>query len=546
MAALYGFEAKSIQPFVLEGGKLADLVAASSLVDSLINAEGTDCVAVTEQALGPHLPKSFEGFNYLRRTGGALFIRCEDGTALRMFRQAWTLGVQQWAPGLPFVDCLLTGDEAALKELMQQLAQARNLPPAAFPPLAPGMMRAARTGRPATAHRGGTGVDPVDEATRTKRHFAVAGLGTSGDLGLRCIPKASRSAVFFPVNFEATANKTERFPFPSDNQVIALVHADGNRLGNNIIRLATELKAAGESIEKVMPVLSRAIAVATQDAVQQAFAAHVVGKGLKVEEAEVVPARPIVVGGDDVTMLLRADIALDWTETFLKAFRQQTRTQVSTLLADATLPAASAELVKRLFGDGLSAGAGIVYASASMPFDQLHHLVEGVASYAKTEAKAAAKDDGVPPSLVSIYRVTASALDDFATVQDRDLTVSGGRILSMNPYLVPDEGDTSVSGIANVADLKGLANLLGAADFPSGPLRQYVGLLSSNAAEARQVWGRFLQMARRKGHQDNLNKMLRPLLGADWSDEPFDSGQRTPLLDAISLNAVMREMSNEQ
>ena len=39
---LYAFQAKSIQAYVLEGGKLVDLAGASAIVDDIARPEGGD------------------------------------------------------------------------------------------------------------------------------------------------------------------------------------------------------------------------------------------------------------------------------------------------------------------------------------------------------------------------------------------------------------------------------------------------------------------------------------------------------------------------
>lgn len=585
MTVLYSFEAKSIQAYVLEGGKLVDLVSASSLLDALINPdrqkigdklEYTDEVQRVINALEGEDRLALEKASCLRRAGGALIFSCDSYAALKKFRQAWTLTIAKLAPGLSYVDALLpSSDEPMIsrfEQLAEQLGAARKIPTVSLPAFAPGMARAARTGRPAV-HDVKERYERVDEATRAKRRFkADSDKGTSSSLGLRCVPSSAMEKVVFPNNFENDDSGGITFPFNDDNHIVGLVHADGNGLGKGIISLFDQARTQNLRVEKILPLLSAAIASATQKAVQAAFEMHVIGKehGTILNNGkEVLPARPIVVGGDDITMLLRADLALEWTCCFLEAFMKETRIAITAAFPkEGAQEVSSAEtaLVLKLFGDGLSAGAGIAYVSASMPFDQVHHLCEGLASNAKKAAKSSCAEGVVAPSFVSIYRVTASALDDYDQILETELQASAGqdsRSLTMNPYVV--EGSERMDAInklrfADVGSLTSLAKYMNKPDFPNGPLREYVGLLESDAEAAHQVWQRFWHVANRRGVQKDIENEIASLLGAGWTagDEPFaqqliDEGQDdpsknyvTPLLDAITLNSVSKEMQNNE
>lgn len=583
MTALYSFEAKSIQAYVLEGGKLVDLVSASSLLDALINPDRqkiddklqyTDVVQRVINALEEEDRLALENADCLRRAGGAMIFSCDSYSALKSFRQAWTLTIAKLAPGLSYVDALLPSSEEPMisrfEQLAEQLGTARKMPTASLPAFAPGMARAARTGRPAV-HDVKERYERVDEATRAKRRFkADSDKGTSSSLGLRCVPSSAMEKVVFPNNFENDDSSGITFPFNDDNHIVGLVHADGNGLGKGIISLFDQARTQNLRVEKILPLLSAAIASATQKAVQTAFEMHVIGKN-KADDGgkEVLPARPIVVGGDDITMLLRADLALEWTCCFLEAFKKETRIAITAAFPkEGAQEVSSAEtaLVLKLFGDGLSAGAGIAYVSASMPFDQVHHLCEGLASNAKKAAKDSCAEGVVAPSFVSIYRVTASALDDYDQILETELQASAGqdnRSLTMNPYVVEGRDrmdDESKLRFADAGSLTSLAKYMNEPDFPNGPLREYVGLLESDAEAAHQVWQRFWHVANRRGVQTDIENEIASLLGAGWTagDEPFalhliDEGQElpsknyvTPLLDAITLNSVTKEMQNNE
>ncbi|MBK8390622.1 MAG: hypothetical protein IPL23_15630 [Saprospiraceae bacterium] len=86
-----------------------------------------------------------------------------------------------------------------------------------------------------------------------------------------------------------------------NNSWIAVIHADGNGLGNilqnygRIITENTEFKKFSELIQS-----------STENACQIAF------KKIEKIEKYKYPIRPVVIGGDDVTIIIRADLALDF------------------------------------------------------------------------------------------------------------------------------------------------------------------------------------------------------------------------------------------
>jgi hypothetical protein len=50
-----------------------------------------------------------------------------------------------------------------------------------------------------------------------------------------------------------------------------------------------------------------------------------------------LPFRPIVLGGDDLTIIVKSEFALNFTEEFLKAFEQETEQNMKALFTTSTL-----------------------------------------------------------------------------------------------------------------------------------------------------------------------------------------------------------------
>jgi hypothetical protein len=109
MPVAYKFEARGIQRFILEGGKLKDLVGGSELVDSLCRAAAGDLLDHVLSASGMTARQSPTPESFSRRAGGSFVLHLDDTVGLAEFRALWTLVVAQYAPGLEFTDAIATG-----------------------------------------------------------------------------------------------------------------------------------------------------------------------------------------------------------------------------------------------------------------------------------------------------------------------------------------------------------------------------------------------------------------------------------------------------
>ena len=112
----YLFEAHSIQRYILDSGRLAEMVGASELVESLTATGGTALDGTTAIGL---LDRVLEKLDLSqppeisRRAGGAITAFFGNrGDALR-FRDLWSLLIEQYAPGLAYSHVVAVGENAA-------------------------------------------------------------------------------------------------------------------------------------------------------------------------------------------------------------------------------------------------------------------------------------------------------------------------------------------------------------------------------------------------------------------------------------------------
>ncbi len=564
----YAFEAKGIQGFILAGGRLRDAVGASILVDSLcLPADGATpprpglpAAGLLDDALAACGLQEGPGLRFTRRAAGAftlVAVGAEVAPRLLRFRRLWTLTVAMAAPGLDFIDMLGTGETApaALRAALAAGQGRRSRLATALPIAPPPARRAPRTGLAAVAvdRRGSDVPEPIDAATRRKRaHFEASGASESG---------ARKWLGDQPPGTEWPANLETEFPFLGEDRTIGLLHADGNRMGQILMLLQRGLadavttaelpddafSAAEDRYLTGLLQFSLAVGQATEAAFRAALAEEILPRGMEMAEAGgrvMLPARPILMGGDDLTVLLRGDIALDFAATYLRHFEEEAAQALAPVLAG----------IGGAFPP-LTACAGIAFVGDSFPFDRALRLAEDLCRHAKQHAKAAAaRHDGLRvPSSLSFHRATVSLLDSYQEIEERDLVQRDGagralRVLSMQPYAV-----TALdAGLPQLGALAALRRMFGEGTLGRGPARELVELLQSAPEQVPRRYARWRQIlgkgAGRPLAAFDAALRLLGLVDAPGHLDPAAEGAapaRTPLFDALTWHVVTRAAAAE-
>jgi hypothetical protein len=221
----YLFAARGIQHWILEGGRLRDIAAASNLL--------ARCFGAGDDLLAPILKDAgLAGASFSRRAGGAFMLHTTDTERDRFdrFRAAWRLRFMRTLPGLEVVEAWGEGDSEAAARASAYNPQpgcrsagrengAASLPPyghmlTAFSPL---------TGRPAVpAHDR----EPIDAITAAKRSDPDA----REAVGLKFLPDDQREAWRWPNRMDDDPDGIG-FPFIGEDRWVAVMHADISALG---------------------------------------------------------------------------------------------------------------------------------------------------------------------------------------------------------------------------------------------------------------------------------------------------------------------------
>lgn len=414
MTHCYLFECKSVQAYIFGSTRLIDIISASERLDRLIDSEEQSFLFKVCEQLGlesdltdPRAKVSANGIEFLRCKGGAIQAMSQSRETLQKFRSVWQLTVQQLFPSLSFVDALASGNDlsSALTKAYEELGKAQNLPRSNWPMATAIVQRYPRTGR-ASVPQSSSATKVKDETWKSvdadvNKHraaYTTWNVKEKSRLQERFID-ASVSDIRFPTDhdseFDTGAVKD-----------IALLHADGNGLGQLLMSLRSVLKSKdNHSTKMVLRDFSELINTATVKAAKKATA-----KLYKQHTAQgsngYLPMRPIVLGGDDLTVLVGASYALRYMEHFTEAFQDETAQAISELIKNHGLSAAGLPA-------NLTASGGIVFCKLGHPFVATSELVEQATASAKSLSKLSVAEGNIAPASVAFCRTSTVVTSDY-------------------------------------------------------------------------------------------------------------------------------------
>ncbi len=462
---LFSFAAKGLQAYIMRGGKLRDMVGATSLIDKLSSK------AELEDWLTGPFGLQKEQFDILQAAAGSARIGFRDEGAARTIERLWPLWCHAWAPGLEVVQHLESWGEAGYAQVAKlaadHLERNRNFPAPQMPESGPFAKRAPRTGEAAVKTDHDAEDELIDRATRRKRAERDA-LKSASQL-----PPLARAFGFGSVD-ELPDDFTQ--VSGTEGAFLAIVHADGNRLGQMFLDVGRELEAHAQEVtdETAMALFrylsEEVVTEGTRSAVRRATKAlgdSITGTLTRNQgpNRQVWPIAPIVLAGDDVTVVCRDDLGLPFTKAFLNAFRDEMEMRLGWLQGKGNYPtdpekpdrykpyhgmwSKLPKEVAEVIPTSLSAGAGVVFCTDHYPFSLAYELCESLAKRAKDVAKGPDQNrndagaaggpakPGTPPSAICFVRITGgSAPTEFEELAEGILRGSDGTLLTGGPYFV--------------------------------------------------------------------------------------------------------------
>jgi hypothetical protein len=423
---LYGLTVQGIQSYIFATNKLKEIIGASEIIEQL-------CTTWFEDFIGGKnsTKKKLEGERLLNAAGNIRF-KTDEVTAKIIFEE-YHLKLLKQAPGVPLSQAVveIDGNEyQAIQDLDQLLRGQRNAP-----------MNSADLGIMTRQKYRPTG-DFAAKANqkvkdKTKEVDTITSEKYNNSEGKKLVEKIEIENIVYPTEFSELAKD-------SQHSWLALIHIDGNGMGVMIKQI---LEGSGKKFKKLSE-FSIAIAKCTKTALTEAINKVVVPEGEKKKNNDgttytILPIRPIIIGGDDVTVIIRADLALEFTKVYLDVFEDETHKE------------------KLNNKEGVTACAGIAYIKEKFPFHYSANLAEELCVYAKNKSNR-------EKSCLHFHRVQDSIIDDYKEIIARELTTPNKFEFINGPYFLNNKAPKSIKNLTN--DIR----ILEADDSPKNGIREWI------------------------------------------------------------------------
>jgi len=446
---LYGAAVQGIQGFIFKTNELKHIVGASELVEQICTSDFEEFAK--------------NGESVVRAAGNIKFIFDKKEDCQKAVRE-FPKKVMTKAPGITISQAVVAFDEdfgKAIDDLEDLLKVQRNKPSRSVTSGLIGIKRANNTGLPVVC------VMEVDEKIIYKDEPTLQKERSQNVKGL-CEKSFGKEAL---LEKEIAYNISDII---DRNDWIAVIHADGNGLGKVV-------QAVGKQKE-VFREFSQKLDLATKEAANYAF--KVVSD--KFKDKQIIPIRPVVLSGDDMTIIIRGDLAIDYAKDFISAFEEKTKEHLGVILRDQHVFAEDK--------DYLTACAGIAFIKSSYPFYYGYQLAEDLCGEAKKDTKAiyGADTNNLPPSCMMFHKVQDSYIFDYRDIVERELTAKGdGLSFKAGPYYIhPQDSKRTIDNLINASKLLNCEN----GDGIKSGIRNWISLRLEDESKADQRKDRMLQI----------------------------------------------------
>ncbi|HEY3378757.1 MAG TPA: hypothetical protein VGL77_14815 [Armatimonadota bacterium] len=209
----------------------------------------------------------------------------------------------------------------------------------------------------------------------------------------------------------------------------AIIHADGNGLGQLFLKFDEYINQNALELNREYLSTYREFSIALEECTEAAFmhALHVIPEEAYRQETT-VPLVPLVLGGDDLTVICDGKYALNFARAFLQAFERFT--------GEHTVIRAIAAQVSSEDTPYLSSCAGVAIIKPNFPFFTAYDLAEDLLH----SAKIVKNEIVVPCSALDFHVlhdssvVTLSSIRAHLQLQDASASSS----LYTRPYIISD------------------------------------------------------------------------------------------------------------
>ncbi len=493
---LYGASVQGIQNFIFQTNQLKEIAGASEIVEQICTTQFRAVAGIDES--DPNI--------ILNAAGNIKYIFNQKADCERFVR-VFPKVVMEMAQGITISQAVVAFENELTKDDIQLLEKRLRIQRNKIVQIPSANLMvseiARKTGSAAIQFDyDSDGKMAIDLAQAQKRAMAD---DSTKNLLYKIVGQESRLLKQFPHEMTDIASN-------DSNNWIAVVHADGNNLGQKLIDMSKELKTG--KIETTNKSFSKIVNKSTIEAAKLAFEAVI---DVKMEGK--YPFRPVILGGDDLTAIIRGDLAMDFTKIFLEQFEIITQQNFKNFRQEH-------QLESDLFGNGLTACAGIAFIKASYPFHYGVRLAEHLCKEAKNISKTlVTKSQNTPSSLV-FHKVHASFVESYEDIIEKELTAKNNIQFNYGPYFIHNQ-----NGYLTINQLQERVRDMNRKDAPKASLRNWLTELRDKPEKADQLLQRIGSLHSKYSERFHLNQpFTRRADGKDYSS----------IFDIISLSNIQK------
>lgn len=466
---LYGANVRGIQSYIFQTNKLKEIAGASEIVEQI-------CTELFATQLGVNYDELLKDDKLYQSAAGGVKYLFNDKQSCQESIKTFAFNVRKNALGIQFnqAGILIEGQEPTAEEfkaLESKLITNANKRQVVATPACMITNRSRRTGGIAT------------KITIDKEHLDSQ---NQNYLSEEVVQKRKQNDSSKQRLKEKLFGKTdaelakELEDLKGDNTWIGVIHADGNGLG--AIIKSMQKAESGTGFAKLMKQFSAQLDRAIEKAAKR------VVKYMNLSTEDITP---VVIGGDDLTVIIKGAKAYKFTELFCSYFEYETKQHLS------NIEVSSKDLHEK-FKSGLTICAGIAYIKYNFPIHYGMHLAEELCKAAKNKSKGL--DINEKPSSILFYKVNSSSVKSYTEIKKRELTspvLSNQEPFVAGPYFLHRK-----ENVKTIKDLSKHLKVYREPHAPSSVLREWLGELFENETVAAQHLARIKQI-----HSPYVNKL---------------------------------------
>ena len=438
------FGTASLQQYIFQSNRLKENIGASHLAKhwlgkGLIETVQADTKEWDEYADNPLMGKSKkQEVNLIYLGGGNIALLCKNRKIAKEVVKAWSQELLKKAPGLRVVvgygevgnsHSLAEAYRDALKDLTRC---EEALPFGSSLWGLPVVRTCITTGLPASILSMEDSEDNskeqwISQAAARKREE----VGTKTNLGYAQKAIADEFSLILKPNRERGlpqqrfATELEDLGGYEGQSHIAVVHADGNGIGEKLMEVVNESTDDNAQFLDHIRAFSASVTLLSQNTLKATLEYLKAALPLKSlhNPKNIFPLRPVVHGGDDLTFVCDGRLGLDLAGFYLKKF------------AEGTIKVCGKD-------QNVDACAGVAIVPTKFPFARAYGFADKLCGLAKGHRHVEGNSNGSWLDFQIIQEGATRSITALRDVQYRSLTE---QVLPQRPYQVPKEWDDFVA-----------------------------------------------------------------------------------------------------